>query len=89
MQQALWKGRRYKLERTENLEEVLLALGVNFVLRKLAMTVIPVVELEYDGEYYYFRQYTVIRNREIRFKPEEEFIEETPGLLQILWMIII
>ncbi|XP_063696310.1 fatty acid-binding protein-like [Culicoides brevitarsis] len=60
------------------MEEVLLALGVNFVLRKLAHTVVPVVELEQDGEYYYFRQYTVIRNREIRFKPEEEFIEETP-----------
>lgn len=85
MQKALWKGRRYKLQRTENFEEVLLALGVNFLLRKLAMSVIPVVELEYDGEFYYFRQFTLVQNREIRFKPGEEFIEQTPGLLLILY----
>lgn len=78
---AYWKGRRYKLERTENLEEVLLALGVNYILRKLAMSVVPVVELVEDGDYYLFKQYTIIRNREVRFKPGEEFIEDCPGMI--------
>uniref|UniRef100_A0A336LIM5 CSON006049 protein n=1 Tax=Culicoides sonorensis TaxID=179676 RepID=A0A336LIM5_CULSO len=75
---AIWKNKKYKLEKSENFEEFLLALGVNYFLRKLGMSVVPVIEMIEDGEFYVLKQTTTIRNVELRFKPDEEFIEETP-----------
>lgn len=56
----------------------MIVLGVNFVLRKLGLSVTPTVELLYDGEYYTIQQVTKIRTVIVKFKPGEEFIEETP-----------
>lgn len=56
-------------------------IGVGYFLRKVGVSVIPVVELTQDGEYYVLKQSTTIRNVELRFKPNEEFIEQTPGIL--------
>lgn len=53
--------------------------GVGYFFRKLGLSVVPVVELTQDGEYYVLKQSTTIRNVELRFKPDEEFIEQTPG----------
>lgn len=55
--------------------------GVGYLLRKLGLSVVPVIEMIHDGEHYVLKQSTTIRNVEIRFKPDEEFIEQTPGTL--------
>lgn len=47
-------------------------------MRKLGTSVTPTVELLFDGEHYTIRQVTKIRTVIIKFKPGEEFIEETP-----------
>lgn len=56
-------------------------IGVGYVLRKLATSVVPVVQLTLEDEFYVLKQTTTIRSIEIRFKPNEEFIELTPGSL--------
>ncbi|XP_063695708.1 fatty acid-binding protein-like [Culicoides brevitarsis] len=78
MSSPIWAGKKYKLEKSENFEEFLVALGVGYLLRKLGNSVVPVIEMIQDGDYYVLKQSTTIRNVEIRFKPNEEFIEQTP-----------
>jgi fatty acid-binding protein 3 len=66
---------KYKLTNSENFDEFLKELGVNFVLRNLAKTSTPVVEITKDDDTYSLKTTTAIKNSEIKFKLGEEFEE--------------
>lgn len=75
---AQFFNKKYKLASSENFDEVMKALGVGWMTRKVAATVSPVIELtEKDGIYCLTSQST-FKNTEIKFKFGEEFEEETP-----------
>lgn len=71
-------NKKYKLAKSENFEEVMKALGVGYLTRKLGNTASPVMELtESDGEYTLTSNST-FKNTVTKFKLGEEFEEETP-----------
>ncbi|NXW78048.1 RABP2 protein, partial [Hirundo rustica] len=69
----------WKMKSSENFEELLKALGVNMMLRKIAVAAAakPAVEIRQDGESFYIRTSTPVRTTEIRFRVGEEFEEQT------------
>ncbi|XP_075875346.1 cellular retinoic acid-binding protein 1-like [Nelusetta ayraudi] len=69
----------WKMRSSDNFEELLKALGVNAMLRKMAAAAAakPHVEIKQDGERFYIRTSTTIRTTEIDFVVGEEFSEET------------
>ncbi|KAM6106390.1 cellular retinoic acid-binding protein 2 [Pterocles gutturalis] len=69
----------WKMKSSENFEELLKALGVNMMLRKIAVAAAskPAVEIKQDGESFYIRTCTTVRTTEISFRVGEEFEEQT------------
>ncbi|XP_068963675.1 cellular retinoic acid-binding protein 2 isoform X1 [Petaurus breviceps papuanus] len=69
----------WKIIRSENFEDLLKALGVNVMLRKIAVAAAskPAVEIKQDGESFYIKTFTTVRTTEINFKIGEEFEEQT------------
>ncbi|XP_071583232.1 cellular retinoic acid-binding protein 2 [Heliangelus exortis] len=69
----------WKMKSSENFEELLKALGVNVMLRKIAVAAAakPAVEIRQEGESFYIRTGTPVRTTEIRFRVGEEFEEQT------------
>lgn len=69
----------WKMKSSENFEELLKALGVNVMLRKIAVAAAskPAVEIKQDGESFYIKTSTTVRTTEINFKVGEEFEEQT------------
>ncbi|XP_070494625.1 fatty acid-binding protein-like [Chironomus tepperi] len=69
-------NRKYKLERSENFDEFLKELGVNFVIRKMASSTTSTVELVKEGDNEYsFNTISSFRTQSIKFQPGVEFIE--------------
>jgi len=66
---------KYKLTSSDNFDEFLKEIGVNFVLRNLAKTSTPVVEITKTDDTYSLKTLTAIKNSEIKFKLGEEFEE--------------
>uniref|UniRef100_A0A4W6ESH6 Cellular retinoic acid-binding protein 1 n=1 Tax=Lates calcarifer TaxID=8187 RepID=A0A4W6ESH6_LATCA len=69
----------WKMKSSENFDELLKALGVNAMLRKIAVTAAskPHVEIRQNGENFYIKTSTTVRTTEINFLIGEEFNEET------------
>lgn len=69
----------WKMKSSENFDELLKALGVNAMLRKVAGAAAakPHVEIRQDGEQFYIKTSTSVRTTEINFHVGEEFDEET------------
>ncbi|XP_038167864.1 cellular retinoic acid-binding protein 2 isoform X2 [Arvicola amphibius] len=69
----------WKIIRSENFEELLKALGVNVMLRKIAVAAAskPTVEIKQEGDSFYIKTSTTVRTTEINFKIGEEFEEQT------------
>ncbi|CAM9988478.1 unnamed protein product [Bubo scandiacus] len=69
----------WKMKSSENFEELLKALGVNMMLRKIAVAAAskPAGEIRQDGESFYIRTSTTVRTTEISFSVGEEFEEQT------------
>ncbi|XP_061533890.1 cellular retinoic acid-binding protein 1 [Phyllopteryx taeniolatus] len=69
----------WKMKRSENFDELLKALGVNAMLRKVAVAAAsnPHVEIRQDGEQFYIKTSTSVRTTEISFHIGKEFDEET------------
>ncbi|XP_077175110.1 cellular retinoic acid-binding protein 2 [Paroedura picta] len=69
----------WKMRSSENFEELLKALGVNVMLRKIAVAAAskPAVEIKQDGDRFYIKTSTTVRTTEISFKVGEEFEEQT------------
>ncbi|CAG2161809.1 unnamed protein product [Oppiella nova] len=66
---------KFKLTSSDNFDEFLKELGVNFVLRNLAKTSTPVVEITKDGDVFSLKTLTAIKNSEIKFELGKEFEE--------------
>jgi fatty acid-binding protein 3 len=67
---------KYKLTSSENFDEFLKELGVNFVMRNLAKTSTPTVEITKDGDQYSMKTITAIKTSEIKFELGKEFEED-------------
>uniref|UniRef100_A0A3P9LHE5 Cellular retinoic acid-binding protein 1 n=1 Tax=Oryzias latipes TaxID=8090 RepID=A0A3P9LHE5_ORYLA len=69
----------WKMRKSENFDELLKALGVNAMLRKVAVAAAsnPQVEIHQDGDQFYIKTSTSVRTTEINFHIGEEFDEET------------
>lgn len=66
---------KYQLESSENFDEFLKELGVNFILRNLAKTSKPTIEITLDGDTYTIKTITTLKTSVITFKIGEEFEE--------------
>lgn len=71
-------NKKYKLASSENFDEVMKALGVGWMTRKVGATVSPVIELTEQDGMYTLTSNSTFKNTEIKFKMGEEFEEETP-----------
>ncbi|XP_049767025.1 fatty acid-binding protein, muscle-like [Schistocerca cancellata] len=73
-------GLRYKLDKAadDNFDEIMGALGVNYVLRKLGNMVAPVMELLRDGDEWTMKVTTVVLNTVTKFRLGQEFDNVTP-----------
>ncbi|XP_075711258.1 cellular retinoic acid-binding protein 1 [Rhinoderma darwinii] len=69
----------WKMKSSENFDELLKALGVNAMLRKVAGAAAskPHVEIRQNGDKFYIKTSTTVRTTEIQFTVGEEFDEET------------
>ncbi|XP_041842257.1 cellular retinoic acid-binding protein 1 [Melanotaenia boesemani] len=69
----------WKMKSSENFDELLKALGVNAMLRKVAVAAAskPHVEIKQNGDQFYIKTFTTVRTTEINFLIGEEFNEET------------
>lgn len=75
---AVWEGKKYKLEKTENFEEYMKELGVGFMTRKIGNNTYPVVELlKNEDDSFTLNTLSTFKNTSIKFKLGEEFDEET------------
>lgn len=75
---ALVLNKKYKLASSENFEEIMKALGVGLVVRKMGNAASPVIELTQNGDEYTLTSQSTFKNSTITFKLGEEFEEETP-----------
>lgn len=71
-------NKKYKLASSENFDEVMKALGVSWMVRKVGGAVSPVIELTEQDGVYTLTSNSTFKNTEIKFKFGEEFEEETP-----------
>uniref|UniRef100_A0A1A8R3Z0 Cellular retinoic acid-binding protein 1 n=1 Tax=Nothobranchius rachovii TaxID=451742 RepID=A0A1A8R3Z0_9TELE len=69
----------WKMKSSENFDELLKALGVNAMLRKVAVAAAskPHVEIKQNGDHFYIKTSTTVRTTEVNFLIGEEFNEET------------
>ncbi|XP_063054262.1 cellular retinoic acid-binding protein 2a [Engraulis encrasicolus] len=69
----------WKMKSSENFEELLKALGVNVMLRKIAVAAAskPQVEISQEGEQLSIKTSTSVRTTHITFKVGESFTEAT------------
>ncbi|XP_028812608.1 cellular retinoic acid-binding protein 1b [Denticeps clupeoides] len=69
----------WKMKSSENFDDLLKALGVNAMLRKVACAAAskPHVEIRQNGEQFYIKTSTTVRTTEINFHVGQEFSEET------------
>nr|XP_049574374.1 cellular retinoic acid-binding protein 1 isoform X2 [Syngnathus scovelli] len=69
----------WKMKSSENFDELLKALGVNSMLRRVAGAAAskPHVEIRQNGSQFYIKTSTTVRTTEINFLIGEEFNEET------------
>uniref|UniRef100_A0A8B9JEH4 Cellular retinoic acid binding protein 1b n=1 Tax=Astyanax mexicanus TaxID=7994 RepID=A0A8B9JEH4_ASTMX len=69
----------WKMKSSENFEDLLKALGVNAMLRKVACAAAskPSVEIRQNCEQFYIKTSTTVRTTEINFQIGQEFNEET------------
>merc|ERR1712112_265956 len=64
---------KYKLATSENFEEFMKALGVGMLVRKLGNKSSPVITVTEEGGEYTFKQESLVKTSEIKFKLNEEF----------------
>lgn len=67
----------WKLTSSENFDEVMKALGVGLMTRKIGAATKPNVRLEKNGDEWTFTTVSTLKTTAIKFKLNEEFDEET------------
>ena len=68
---------KYKLTQSENFEEFMKVLGVGLMTRKLGNKSSPTVTISESGGEYTFKQESLVKTSEFKFKVGEEFDELT------------
>ena len=68
---------KFKLTQSENFEEFMKALGVGLVTRKLGNKSSPTVTITEDSGEFTFKQESLVKTSEIKFKIGQEFDEVT------------
>merc|ERR1712154_181855 len=68
---------KYQLTKSENFEEFMKALGVGLVTRKLGNKSSPTITVTEENGLYTFKQESLVKTSEIKFKIGEEFEELT------------
>ncbi|XP_046665967.1 fatty acid-binding protein, muscle-like [Homalodisca vitripennis] len=71
-------NKKYKLASSENFEEVMAALGVGWITRKLGNAASPVIELTENNGEYSLTSKSTFKDTDLRFRIGQEFTEETP-----------
>jgi len=70
---------KYKLDKSENFEQFMEALGVNFALRKLGNTTKPTLTVTTeDGKHFVFNSESTFKNIKVEFNLGEEFDDTSP-----------
>ncbi|KRZ60784.1 Fatty acid-binding -like protein 6 [Trichinella nativa] len=69
---------KYRFVSSENFDEFMKALGVNYLLRKIANAASPIVEFSLDRDVWTLRNISTFRTLEISFRLGEEVDEVTP-----------
>ncbi len=67
----------WKLDSSENFEELMKELGVGMILRKVGATTKPNVRFEYVNDEWVMSTLSAIKTQVIKFKIGQEFKEET------------
>ena len=67
----------WKLTNSENFDEYMKEIGVNFVMRKAAGTMKPHVKFEINGDEWTFTTTSTLKTHTIKYKLNTEFEEET------------
>lgn len=68
---------KYKMETSEGFDEFMKALGVGLVMRKMANTATPTMEISESDGTYSLKTITTFKTTEINFKLGEKFTETT------------
>ncbi|XP_043929775.1 fatty acid-binding protein, brain [Protopterus annectens] len=68
----------WKLTDSENFDEYMKALGIDFATRKIGMVTKPTITISKDGDTFTIKTESTFKNTEISFKPGEDFDEHTP-----------
>ena len=68
---------KWELESSENFDEYLKAVGIGFVLRKLALTVKPIVHIIQNGSSWTLKFETTLKTGELKFEEGVEFVDKT------------
>jgi len=68
---------KYVMTKSENFDEYMKEVGVNFMMRKLASTAKPTTEISQSGDEWNIKTSTTFKTTEIKFKLGEPFDEET------------
>lgn len=75
-----WTNKKYKLDRSENFEEFLTAIGINYFLRKMILASSITIELVDNGDgTYVLKQQTTFKNMDLKFTPGVEFDDVKPN----------
>ncbi|XP_054158608.1 fatty acid-binding protein-like [Oppia nitens] len=67
---------KWKLDKSDNFDNFLKELGINFMMRKMAGTASPTVEISRDGDSFTFKTITSIKTSSVTFTLGQEFEEE-------------
>ena len=67
----------WKLTTSENFDEFMKHLGVNFLTRKVGNTTKPTVTWSVDGDQWTFKTSSTFKSQELKFKLGETIDEET------------
>ncbi|XP_072037834.1 myelin P2 protein-like [Amphiura filiformis] len=69
---------KYKLEKSENFDEFMKALGVNIALRKIGQVTKPQMTISQEGDQVTFFSESSFKNIKVTFKLGEDFNDTSP-----------